>query len=85
MTIQTPDDRRETRSYRYAERRITHLVDKLQAKGICPCCDGRALMATAMAVCTASMGSTEAADLAAKLSDGVRNLNRPAPDYPTTH
>jgi len=38
-------------SYRYAERRITDLVDKFQAKGICPCCTGRALLVIAMAVC----------------------------------
>jgi hypothetical protein len=79
------NNRSDTRSYRYAERRITDLVNKFQAKGICPCCAGRALMVIAMAVCEASMGSAEAADLGAKLSDGAREHNRPAPDYPTTH
>jgi len=73
------DNRTETRSYRYAERRITDLVDKFQAKGICPCCTGRALMVIAMAVCESSMGSDEAADMCAKLSDGVREHNLPAP------
>jgi hypothetical protein len=53
----------DTPSFRYAERRIRNLVDTFQAKGICPCCSGRALMAIAMAVCETSMGSADAADL----------------------
>ena len=70
----------DTPSYRYAERRINNLVDTFQAKGICPCCSGRALMAIAMAVCETSMGSAADADLCAKLSDGARKHNVPAPE-----
>ena len=75
----------DTKSYEYAERRISNLVDKFQAKGVCPCCTGRALMVTAMSVCVAAMRSAAAADMCAKLSDGTRRLNRPAPDYPSRH
>jgi hypothetical protein len=75
----------ESPSYRYAERRITDLVDKFQAKRLCPCCVGRALMTIALSVYTASMGSDEAADLCARLGDDVRKQNRPAPHQPTRH
>ena len=72
-------------SYRYAERRITNLVDRFQAKGICPCCAGRALMVIAMAVCETAMGSAEAADMCSNLSDGAREHNIPAPDQEAKH
>jgi hypothetical protein len=79
------DRKEETDNFFYAERRILDLVKKLAAKGGCPCCTGRALMYVGMHLCTDWMGSAEAADMCAELSDTVRKLNRPALADQTKH
>ena len=47
----------ETKSFNYANQRITDLLIKLRAKGVCGCCTGRAMMYHATTLSEAIMGS----------------------------
>jgi hypothetical protein len=44
MTRQTSDDSRETTSFKIADQKIDHLLKRLAAKNVCPCCTARALV-----------------------------------------
>ena len=79
------DDPTETKSFNYANRRISDLLSKLKAKGVCGCCTGRVLMYHAVALCEATMGSAEAASMCDAMSDELRKNNVLAPDYEARH
>ncbi|PWT93481.1 MAG: hypothetical protein C5B56_00695 [Proteobacteria bacterium] len=63
MTIQTPDDRRETSSFRIADQEIKNLLKRLNHKNVCPCCAARALAYHGGAMAERSMGSAEAIEV----------------------
>lgn len=68
-------------SYRYADRRIADLMNKLRGKGVCPCCTARAMVQHAVWLCEATLGSKFASELFSDLAEEARALNIPAPDH----
>jgi hypothetical protein len=72
-------------SFRYAHRRIFDLMNKLRAKGICPCCAGRAAAEHAAILCEETMGSKLAAEFLSAMAEETRQHNRPGPDDPSHH
>jgi hypothetical protein len=81
MTIQTPDDERETLSFKIAYQKIVNLLKRLDDKNVCPCCTSRAL--TLHAVCMAEhiMGSAKAIEMFEDVIVNMRDNNIPAPNY----
>jgi hypothetical protein len=63
MTIQTPDDGRETPSFKIADRKIENLLKRLADKRVCPCCTARALTYHAASMAEHRMGSAEAIEM----------------------
>jgi hypothetical protein len=79
------NDSADTPAFRYADRRIEDLLDKLKSKGVCGCCTGRALLANATALCEVTMGSAAAIELCEGIIEVLREHNTPAPDYDHLH
>jgi hypothetical protein len=75
------DDFVETDFFRYADRRIGQLLDKLKAKGVCGCCTARALLYHGIGLMEETMGSAEAIEICEGFIRALRERDRPAPDY----
>ena len=80
MTIQTADDRRETSSFKAADRKIENLLKRLRDKNVCPCCTARALAFHAASEAEHTMGSAEAIEMFEDIITHLREDNVPAPD-----
>src|SRR5262245_54946101 len=80
LTAQTPDDGRETPSFKIADRKIDNLVKRLHDKNICPCCTARALAFHAASMVAVEMGSAEAIEMFERFIRQMREENIPAPD-----
>ena len=80
MTIQTPDDGRETTSFRIAEQKIENLLKRLHDKRVCPCCTARALTYHGASIAEHTMGSAEAIEMFEDIITHLREDNIPAPD-----
>jgi hypothetical protein len=74
------DDFNETKAFKYADGRIRDLLSKLNAKRVCGCCTGRALMYNAVTLCETTMGSAEAIEMLEGMIIALRENNVPAPD-----
>jgi hypothetical protein len=72
-------------SYRYAERRIVDLLNRLGSKGVCRCCTSRAMVMHAVMLCETTLGSKFTAELFSDLVESVRENNIPAPDHEARH
>jgi hypothetical protein len=81
MTAQTPDNGRETVSFKIADQKIENLLRRLNGKNVCPCCTARALAFHAASEATQELGSAEAIELFEMLTRQLRKHNVPAPDY----
>jgi len=80
MTIQTPDDGRETASFKIADQKIENLLRRLRDKNVCPCCTARALAYHAASEAEHEMGSAEAIEMFEGIIMHLREDNAPAPD-----
>lgn len=81
MTAEAPDDdRRETDSFRIAERKIGNLLRRLDEKNVCGCCTARALMYRAIFETEQTMGSAEATEMLEQIIAAMRERNVPAPE-----
>jgi hypothetical protein len=80
MTTQTPDDRRETTSFKIADQKIENLLQRLDDKSVCPCCTARALTYHAAAMAEQTMGSAEAIEMFENIIMAMRERNTPAPE-----
>jgi hypothetical protein len=78
-------NRTPSQSYRYANRRIEDLLNKLKGKGVCGCCTGRAMVLHAAMLCEETMGSRVAAELFSEIVEEARKHNIPAPNYDAKH
>jgi hypothetical protein len=70
----------ETTSFKFADRRITQLLETLAAKQTCPCCTARALLYHGAVLYERTSGSAKAVE---ELEDIVASLLEnavPAPD-----
>ena len=70
----------EPKSFKYADHRVRALLVDLNAKNVCGCCAGRALMLHAAALCERTMGSNGAAEMLEEMSHHVRKNRVPVPD-----
>jgi hypothetical protein len=80
MTIQTPDDGRETASFKIAEQKIENLLKRLHDKRVCPCCTARALAYHAASMAERTMGSAEAIEMFEAIITHLHEDSVPAPD-----
>ena len=80
MTKQTPDDGRETASFRVADQKIENLLKRLGDKNVCPCCTARALAYHAASLAEHEMGSAEAIEMFESIVISLREDEVPAPD-----
>ena len=80
MTIQTPDDGRETASFKIADRKINNLLKRLNDKRICPCCTARAMTYHAAVVAEHTMGSADAIEVFEAIIMHMREHDAPAPE-----
>ena len=80
MTIQAPDDGRETASFKIADQKIENLLRRLRDKNVCPCCTARALAYHAASEAEHEMGSAEAIEMFEGIIMHLREDNAPAPD-----
>lgn len=80
MTKQTPDDGRETASFRVADQKIENLLKRLGDKNVCPCCTARALAYHAASLAEHEMGSAEAIEMFEDIISGLHDLDISAPD-----
>ena len=80
MTTKTPDDVRETASFKIADRKIENLLKRLHDKNVCPCCAARALAFHAASLAENIVGSANAIDLFEGIIDIVHKNNVPAPE-----
>lgn len=74
-----------TKSYESAEKRISDLVDRFQARGLCLHCLATAMLIRAIGLCVEDQGSDTVSDMLTEAARDVRKLAVPAPDYATTH
>jgi hypothetical protein len=79
MTDQTPDDRRETASFKIAEQKIENLLKRLHDKRVCPCCTARALTYHGASIAEHTMGSAEAIEMLEAIIMHMREHDAPAP------
>jgi hypothetical protein len=79
MTTQTPDNGRETPSFKIADRKIESLLKRLHDKNVCPCCTARALVFHAASQVVQQMGSADAAVMFADIIGNMREHDVPAP------
>jgi hypothetical protein len=77
MTIHTPDDRRETTSFKIADHKIENLLNRLADKRVCPYCTARALAYHAAFVAEQTMGSAEAVAMLEDMVDVMRKRDVP--------
>ena len=63
MTIQTPDDGRETTSFKIADQKIENLLKRLHDKRVCPYCTARALTYHGASMAEHTMGSAETIEM----------------------
>jgi len=80
MTRQTPDDRRETASFKIADRKIENLLRRLADKNVCPCCVARALAYHSASLAEHASGSAEAIEMFEDIISTLREDDVPAPD-----
>ena len=80
MTIQTPDDGRETASFKIADQKIENLLKRLRDKNVCRCCTARALAFHAASMVEDEMGSAEAIEMFEDFISQMREHNESAPD-----
>jgi hypothetical protein len=80
MVIQTPDDGRETTSFKIADQKIENLLKRLADKNVCPCCTARALAFHAAAEAEDTMGSAEAIELFEGIILHLRENDVPPPE-----
>ena len=80
MTIQTPDDGRETASFKIADQKIENLLKRLHDKRVCPCCTARALTYHGASMAEHTMGSAEAIEMFEAIIMRLREHNVPAPE-----
>jgi hypothetical protein len=74
------DDFAETDSFRYTDRRIGQLLDKLNAKKLCGCCTGRALLYHGISLIEQTRGSAEVIEMCEGFIRALRERDRPASD-----
>jgi hypothetical protein len=79
MTIQTPDDGRETASFKIADQKIENLLKRLDDKNVCPCCTARALVFHAASLAEQQMGSAEAIEMFEDIINTMLEHNVPPP------
>lgn len=77
---QTPDDGRETYSFKIADQKIENLLKRLSDKNLCPCCTARALIGHAAFLAEQTLGSAKAAEMFEDLISSILENNIPAPD-----
>ena len=85
---ETPDDRRETTSFKIADQKIDNLLQRLDDKNVCPCCTARALTYHAMFMAEQAMGSAEAIEMFEAFIVAMRERDTPPPapmPSPETH
>jgi hypothetical protein len=80
MTIQTPDNGRETLSFKIADQKIENLLKRLHDKHVCPCCTARALTCHAVSEAEHTLGSAKAIEMFEERILCLRENNVPAPD-----
>jgi hypothetical protein len=80
MTIQTPDNGRETASFKIADQKIENLLKRLNDKRVCPCCAARALAYHAASMAEHTMGSTEAIEMFEALITHLHEHDVKAPE-----
>jgi hypothetical protein len=80
MTIQTPDDVRETASFKIADHKIENLLKRLHDKCVCPCCTARALTYHGASMAAHTMGSAEAIEMLEDIITRLHKDNVPAPE-----
>ena len=80
MTTQTPDDVRETASFKIAEQKIENLLKRLHDKGVCPCCTARALTYHGASMAEHTMGSAEAIEMFEATIIHMHEHDVPTPD-----
>jgi len=80
MTIQTPDDCRETPSFKIADQKIENLLKRLDDKRVCPCCTAQALAYHAASMAEHTMGSAEAIEMFEAMIIHLREDDLAAPD-----
>jgi hypothetical protein len=80
MTTQTPDDERETASFKIADQKIDNLLRRRNDKRVCPCCMARALAYHAATVAEHTMGSAEAIEMFEAIIMRMSEHDAPAPD-----
>lgn len=71
----------DTSSYRYADKRIEDLLNKLKSKGVCGCCTARALTLHAVCLAEQVLGSAETIEMFEEFIAITREHNIPAPNY----
>ena len=81
MTKQTPDDGRETASFRVADQKIENLLKRLGDKNVCPCCTARALAYHAASLAEHEMGSAEAIEMFEDIIMHLREDDVPPPAH----
>jgi hypothetical protein len=79
MTTQTPDNGRETVSFKIADQKIENLLRRLNDKRVCPCCTARALARHAASLAEHELGTVEAIDLFEGFISQMREQDIPAP------
>jgi hypothetical protein len=80
MTIQTPDDRRETIGFKIADQKIERLLKRLNDRNVCPCCTSRALTGHAVLMAERELGTAKAIEMFEDVIVSLRQYNFPAPD-----
>lgn len=80
MSLETPDDDRETASFKIADQKIQALLRRLSDKGLCPDCTARALACHAVGFAECVLGSTKAIELFEGIIADMRTDSVPAPD-----
>jgi len=78
-------ERLETKSFNYANQRITDLLIKLKGKGVCGCCTSRAMMYHAATLSEAILGSAEAIEMLEGIITAMRENNKPRPNHEARH
>src|SRR5262249_42171414 len=81
MASQTPDDGRETASFKIAYHKIGNVLDRLHDKNVCPCCTSRALTFHAIGMAEHILGSAKAIEMFEDVMVNMRENNIPAPNY----
>jgi hypothetical protein len=74
-----------TPSFEYADARISAMLRKAEAKGLCQCCTAKALLFNSVALSLNAMGSVETVALLASVLARAREQNIPAPEQPSQH